>query len=232
MDSFCLNLIGLICNFVGTLLLVFYISVDKKEWVEGEKGQKPGEKWFSVLIKYPHFLRIGIILISIGFLFSIIAEVLSYRSHSYQPSLQESVGNVAVSQPATSTIPHDIAQLIAAKEDLIVVTLPKGGELITSPQTITGRARGYWFFEGSFPIVLTNWDGLIIAESYATAVLDPADPSSTWMTEDFVDFEGSITFPTDESLGAVSNRGTLILQKANPSGLPEHDDVVEIPVVL
>lgn len=79
MDAFCFNLIGLICNFVGTLLLVFYISVDKKEWVEGEEGQKPGEKWFSVLIKYPYFLKIGIMIISIGFLFSIIAEILSYK---------------------------------------------------------------------------------------------------------------------------------------------------------
>ncbi len=95
------------------------------------------------------------------------------------------------------------------------------GETISSPLEITGEARGQWFFEANFPIVLTNWDGLIIAEGYATA-------QDEWMTTDFVPFTATIDFERPE----YGERGTLILQKANASGLPEHDDALEIQVIF
>jgi len=41
-------------------------------------------------------------------------------------------------------------------KDLIVLTQPKNGEYISSPVKIGGRARGNWFFEASFPIVIVN----------------------------------------------------------------------------
>jgi len=117
---------------------------------------------------------------------------------------------------------------------LIKIFSPIPDSIIASPLKITGEARGSWFFEASFPVVLTNWDGLIIAESFATAVLDPNDPESTWMTNDFVPFEAVIEFENpsfpDVPEGHFSRRGFLILQKDNPSGLSEHDDALEIPV--
>ena len=90
---------------------------------------------------------------------------------------------------------------------------------------LTGQARGYWYFEASFPIVLTNWDGLIIAEGYATADGD-------WMTEEFVPFTASLEFtnPYEEGQPDFMKRGSLILQKDNPSGLPENDNALEIPI--
>jgi hypothetical protein len=106
------------------------------------------------------------------------------------------------------------------KEDLIILENPQPETNISSPLTITGKARGNWFFEADFPIILTNWDGLIIAETHATALGD-------WMTEDFVPFEAVLEFAPDTE---VSNRGHLILQKDNPSGLPENDDALEITV--
>lgn len=109
------------------------------------------------------------------------------------------------------------------KMNLIRLESPRPNETISSPVTITGEARGYWYFEATFPVVLTNWDGLIIAEGYAEA-------QDSWMTEDFVPFTAELTYSLDEDI--YSNRGTLILQKANASGLPEHDDALEIPVEL
>lgn len=107
------------------------------------------------------------------------------------------------------------------KSDLIHIQSPRPNEVITTPVTITGEARGYWFFEASFPIMVTDWDGLIIGEGYATA-------NGEWMTEEFVPFTATVVFtvPTDTPY----KRGTLILKKDNPSGLPEHDDALEIPV--
>lgn len=109
------------------------------------------------------------------------------------------------------------------KADLIRIDSPRPNQKVSSPLTITGEARGNWFFEASFPVVLTDWDGRIIAQGIATA-------KSEWMTTDFVPFEATLTFLVDTT--AYSNRGTLILQKDNPSGLPANDDALEIPVVL
>jgi len=45
-----------------------------------------------------------------------------------------------------------------------------------------------------------------------------------------VPFGATIKFEVDKN--AYSNKGSLILRKDNPSGLPENDDALEIPVVL
>ena len=113
------------------------------------------------------------------------------------------------------------------KTDLIWTGVPRPGDTIASPLHISGQARGYWFFEASFPVVLTDWDGKIIAESFATA-------DGEWMTEEFVPFTAVFSFasPYAEGDPDFMRNGTLILQKDNPSGLPEHDDALEFPVVF
>jgi hypothetical protein len=105
----------------------------------------------------------------------------------------------------------------------IVVTSPIRDQGITSPVTISGTARGSWFFEGSFPISIVNWDGLIIGEGVAQA-------QAEWMTEDFVPFSATISyiFASDTPY----NRGVIILKKDNPSGLPERDASIEIPIIF
>lgn len=129
--------------------------------------------------------------------------------------------------PELPQVPADIQAHIDSKADLIVLQSPAPLSVLNSflPLQVTGEARGYWFFEASFPIMITNWDGLIIAEGYATADDD-------WMTEDFVPFSASIEFenPYNDGDPDFMKNGTLILQKDNPSGLPENDDALEIPI--
>jgi len=119
----------------------------------------------------------------------------------------------------TEEIDEDIEPI----DELIVVEYPQEGDLITSPLEVRGEARGYWFFEATFPVVLTNWDGLIIAQGYAQTERE-------WMTEDFVPFKAVLEFEEPKDIGDFSDRGSLILQKANPSGLSEHDDAVEMTI--
>jgi len=109
------------------------------------------------------------------------------------------------------------------KTDLIRINTPRPNQTISSPLTITGEARGNWYFEASFPIVLTDWDGKIIAKGIARA-------KSDWMTTDFVPFEATLTFTVDKN--AYRNKGSLILRKDNPSGLPQNDDALEIPIMI
>lgn len=107
----------------------------------------------------------------------------------------------------------------------IMVTSPSSGQKITSPLRISGRARGQWYFEASFPVVLTDWDGKIIAEGIATA-------EGEWMTTEFVPFSATLDFDIPPDVGDFSNKGTLILKKDNPSGIPAFDDALEIPVLF
>ncbi len=58
-----------------------------------------------------------------------------------------------------------------------------------------------------------------IAESYVTA-------KSNWMTTDYVPFEGELKFAVPEGV----TEGKLVFQKSNPSGLPQYDVSVSIPV--
>lgn len=100
---------------------------------------------------------------------------------------------------------------------------PKTNDVLSSPIIISGEVPGPWYFEANFPIVLTDWDGRIIGEAIATA-------QSDWMTEEYVPFKATLYFSLDDTI--YSNKGALIFQKSNASGLPMHDDAIEIPVFL
>ena len=105
------------------------------------------------------------------------------------------------------------------KTNLIRAIRPRPNTTISSPLSIAGEARGTWFFEATFPIELVGSDGQTIARSYATAI-------GEWMTVDFVPFTAMLNFTKPEGM----ENGTLILHKDNPSGLPENDDLLEIPI--
>ncbi len=111
------------------------------------------------------------------------------------------------------------------KTNLIRIDSPRPNASVESPLTILGQARGSWFFGASFPVFLTDWDGKIIAQGIATAKGD-------WMTAEFVPFEAKLTFNIGDISGQYSNKGTLILKKDNPSGLPQNDDALEIPILF
>ncbi|MBI4114459.1 MAG: hypothetical protein HY445_01300 [Candidatus Niyogibacteria bacterium] len=111
--------------------------------------------------------------------------------------------------------------------DFIHITSPKENQAIISPFIVRGEARGTWYFEASFPLVLVDWDGRIIAQSHAEA-------QGEWMTEEYVPFEGKIEFekPYQEGASDFMKRGAIIFQKDNPSGLPQYDAAVEIPILF
>jgi len=106
------------------------------------------------------------------------------------------------------------------KTDEIRLNNPRPNQTIQSPLIVEGEAKGYWFFEGSFVIFLLNRDGNVIASTDAEA-------QGEWMTEEFVPFRAVLEFQMPST-----KVGLLLLQKENPSGLPENDDELVIPVVF
>lgn len=100
---------------------------------------------------------------------------------------------------------------------LEVVSIKKG-QLVASPLTIKGRARGNWFFEGEFPVKLMDEKGNFFVTSFATA-------KGEWMTENWVPFEAKITFQKP-----ATKNGFVLFAKNNPSGMPQNDFSITIPI--
>lgn len=140
----------------------------------------------------------------------------NYSSQEGQPSQQVTENQYQEQESEDAEEEQDLSK---AQNDLVVVDTPKKGEKVTSPLLVSGQARGSWYSEGIFPVVLTDWDGKIIAEANAQAQGD-------WMTEEFVPFEAELSFEKPE----LYDRGSLILQKANPSGLPKNDAALEYTI--
>lgn len=106
------------------------------------------------------------------------------------------------------------------KSNLIEVFTPKSNAVIKSPLSIEGKARGTWFFEGSFPIKLLDGNGKEIATTAAQA-------QGEWMTENFVNFKSTLEFTKPQT-----EKGTLVFEKDNPSGLSEKADELRVSVVF
>lgn len=106
------------------------------------------------------------------------------------------------------------------QSDLIHLETPLANQTISSPLIISGQARGSWFFEASFPIKLYDSNGELLGVAVAQSIGD-------WMTDNFVPFKAELDFNYSSS-----TEGVLVLEKDNPSGLPEYDDQLRIPVQL
>lgn len=107
---------------------------------------------------------------------------------------------------------------INLKKDIIVLKKPTFNEIIENPVLIEGSARGFWFFEAEFPVKIFDEAGNLLGWTSARAKGD-------WMTEEFVDFEAILEFKEPST-----TKGTIVLEKNNPSGLEEYDDSLIIPI--
>lgn len=136
---------------------------------------------------------------------------------SYPEQCRTPDGRVFVNENATST-PSGSPSAPTGKEDKIRVTNVSANQIVSSPLVVKGEARGYWYFEASFPVELIDGNGKQL-------VIAPAQAQGEWMTTEFVPFSVTLNFskPTTAT-------GTLILRNDNPSGLPENQEEIRIPV--
>jgi len=119
--------------------------------------------------------------------------------------------------PDGETFTQDIGNEMEMAER-IRIDSPRPHMTIKSPVVITGEAVGGWYFEASFPVKIVDAEGNTIAEG-------PAQAQGEWMTPNFVPFEATLSFATPKS-----TTGTLILHNDNPSGLPENDAELRVPI--
>jgi hypothetical protein len=120
-------------------------------------------------------------------------------------------------ETATSTDDEEIEE-VELPDNLRNLNV-EAGDRISSPVTLTGEAR-LWYFEASFPISIVDRDGNVLDQA-------PAQAQGEWMTEEFVPFEATLEFDVEEE-----TRGFIVYEKDNPSGLPEQAESFRLPVVL
>lgn len=158
-------------------------------------------------------VSIIIILVVVGFSFKLIND-------AHDLKLAQNPGETEESNFDPNKEPVIEPTYVNASSDLIQVELPYPGAVTGKEFTIIGKARGYWFFEASFPVELRTLDGSILGGGVATAQGD-------WMTEDFVNFTAEMQTPS-----AFTGPAILILKKDNPSGLPEKDASISFPITV
>ncbi len=153
---------------------------------------------------------------NIAWLVAIIVIVLGFWAYSknQQPIVVEAP-TVTKTTTETATSTKDLS-------DLIVVTAPitDATSSVVNPMEITGKARGFWFFEASFPAKIIDANGTELA-------VFSIETTDEWMTTEFVNFSVMIPFAT-----STTATGKLILQKSNLSDLPENAAELVIPITF
>ncbi len=105
------------------------------------------------------------------------------------------------------------------KQDLIVVDSPLPNQTINNAFQISGKARGFWFFEGEI-------SGRILDQSKKTISNFSIMTQEEWMTEEFVGFNKIIDLGTT----TLPQKGFIEIIKNNPSDMREKDDSLIIPI--
>lgn len=102
--------------------------------------------------------------------------------------------------------------------DSIFITTPTEGQVVANPLEVTGKAQGFWYFEGEFNVYVYDDAGEELGIGFATAEGD-------WMTEGYVPFTGQITFESPTTPG-----GRVVFKQSDPSGMQESLQEAMVPV--
>jgi hypothetical protein len=123
--------------------------------------------------------------------------------------------------PIVTAIPTETASPSATPALEPVVSSPSAGMKVVSPLKVVGKVPSEWMFEGVFPVKLVDSTRKVIIAGQGKEKV-----AGSWTTPGLIDFESTLTFTT------TAKAGFLILEKDNPSGLPENDKSFEVPVTF
>lgn len=138
------------------------------------------------------------------------------------PASPLSTATTTPSQAATTTpvVDTSTAQQQPLSAQVSVLSPGPGGS-VDKTFTVTGKAPGSWFSEAQFPIQVRSANSDVIGDG-------TAHTDGDWQSNN------SVSFTADVTINDPTYKGTarLILMRDNPSGMPENDDSVEIPIMI
>lgn len=106
-----------------------------------------------------------------------------------------------------------------APQGEISIDKPRVGDRVSSPITLSGRARGRWFSEASAPVMVIDVNGKVLGRGTVTAQGDWMNASGT------VPFTGQVEFS-----GKTADQGAVVFMNDNPSGLEANALFYAIPL--
>jgi hypothetical protein len=140
----------------------------------------------------------------------ILAAVLLFKS---KPSVPP------VSDPAPIVDLAPVPQVSGNVADLVAFSIAPGAA-VSGVVNATGSIKGAYFFEANIRVNVLDASKNVLKEGNGTATSD-------WMTSDPVSFAATIDFA-----GIPAGVGYVRLMNDNPSGMPENDKWIDIPVVF
>jgi hypothetical protein len=163
--------------------------------------------------------RFGIAVIVILFVIIVIGFWYLIASPAYAPSVvtapiansTSDIGSATSTPIATSSIPT---------ASRVIISSPLPNATVAKTFTVSGSTPNNWYFEASFPIEVRDIKGKLITQSHAQA-------QSDWTVEGPVAFTASITIPNN-----YSGPANLMLMRDNPSGLPQNNAEMIIPITI
>ena len=162
--------------------------------------------WWIVIF----ILFVGIVVTS-GFLIALPSSKPPASITNTGTSTPDNTATSSAGDGTTSTPP------LSSK---VIVTTPEAKQQVSHMFTVAGVAPGPWFFEAQFPMQVRDSVGNIVGRTTAHAEGD-------WETSKLVTFTANMQIDAN-----FHGAAKLILMKDNPSGLPENDDAVEVPIMV
>jgi hypothetical protein len=118
-----------------------------------------------------------------------------------------------------SPTPTPGIQPAVSSDGRVSVSSPIPNARVSSPLGVQGAVTGGgWFFEAVFPIKILDGDGTVLGQGLAQAL-------GEWMTTGTVPFAANIPFTAPKYA-----TGTILIEKDNPSGIPENAGELRIPI--
>ena len=114
---------------------------------------------------------------------------------------------------------NNTPEILGNKADLVSFSILPGSK-VHGLMSYRGVVKGAYFFEANIVINILDLNKKVLKASNAHATGD-------WMTEEPVAFEGNIDFS-----GLPKGPAYLEIHNDNPSGLPENDKSILIPIVV
>jgi hypothetical protein len=147
-------------------------------------------------------IYISFILLSLAFV------ILLITLYPYRPTPSSlSVAKIPTITPTPSLSP-------------VISLSPNISTPLSSPQKIIGLIDKSWVFEAAFPIELFNSQNKNLFQGSASA------PDWLEGTSTFTQFSATLKFSTTDK------SGYLKIKNDNPSGLPQNDKSISIPVIF
>lgn len=129
--------------------------------------------------------------------------------------------NATVKNGSTVKIPENTIarEVLGNKSDLVSFSILPNSK-VHGTVSYTGVIKGGYFFEGNILVNVLGANKNVLKRGNAMA-------TGEWMTAGPVNFGGSVDFS-----GLQKGPAYIEIHNDNPSGLPEHDKSVLIPVVI